>query len=95
MTNEEILNKYIKLIVEDYCEDCNELNCIDNYPHKRIAIAISELLLQNKSLKSKNNQLKEENKQLEILVECLKLGVTLNRKQEKLLDKVLFSKEVK
>jgi len=48
-----------------------------------------------KDLLKESKQLKRENKELEILVECLKLGVTLNRKQEKLLDKVLFSKEVK
>ena len=50
MTREEILNKYVKLIDKGYCSCCNELNCIDNFPHKKIAIAILEVLSQNKSL---------------------------------------------
>lgn len=32
----------------------------------------------------------EKNKKLEVLVECLKLGVTLNQEQEELLDKILL-----
>lgn len=37
-----------------------------------------------------NKQLKEKVNKLEILIENLKLGVTLNQEQEGLLDKVLF-----
>lgn len=37
-----------------------------------------------------NQQLKEKVNKLEILIENLKLGVTLNQEQEGLLDKVLF-----
>lgn len=40
--------------------------------------------------KEENKQLKEKVNKLEILIENLKLGVTLNQEQEDLLDKVLF-----
>lgn len=40
-----------------------------------------------------NYQLKEEKKQLETLIESLYLKAPLNRKQEELLNKVLFGKE--
>ena len=39
MNKEEILNKYIDLIDKGYCSDCNELNCIDNFPHAKITHA--------------------------------------------------------
>ena len=51
MTNEEILNKYIDLIDNGYCRDCNELNCIDNFPHAKITHAIRELQQENQELK--------------------------------------------
>ena len=41
-------------------------------------------------LQEENEQLKEKVNKLEILIENLKLGVTLNQEQEDLLDKVLF-----
>ena len=44
-----------------------------------------------KQLQQENKQLKEKVNKLEILIENLKLGVTLNQEQEDLLDKVLFS----
>lgn len=47
----------------------------------------------NRIISEKNkeiHQLKEKVNKLEILIENLKLGVTLNQKQENLLDKVLF-----
>lgn len=47
----------------------------------------------NRIISEKNkeiHQLKEKVNKLEILIENLKLGVTLNQKQEDLLDKVLF-----
>lgn len=73
--SEEILNKYIELINKNYCSDCNELNCIDNFPHKKIANAIRDLQQENQQLKEKylnavadyettkseNQQLKENN----------------------------------
>lgn len=51
MNKEEILNKYTDLIDKGYCSDCNELNCIDNFPHAKIAHAIRELQQENKILK--------------------------------------------
>ena len=53
MNKEEILNKYIDLIDKGYCSDCNELNCIDNFPHAKITHAIRELQQENKQLKDK------------------------------------------
>lgn len=78
MNKEEILNKYTDLIDKGYCSDCNELNCIDNFPHAKIAHAIRELQQENKILKEnaehndkvvdkvnwENMLLKKENKQL-------------------------------
>lgn len=49
--NTEILNKYIELINKGYCEDCNELNCIGNFPHKEIAKNIKVILEENLELK--------------------------------------------
>lgn len=51
MSNEEVLNKYVELMNEGYCEDCNNLNCIDNFPHKKIANAIEQLQQENQKLK--------------------------------------------
>ena len=50
INKEEILNKYINLIDKGYCSDCNELNCIDNFPHSKITHAITELQQENKKL---------------------------------------------
>lgn len=44
----------------------------------------------NEELQQENKQLKEKVNKLEILIENLKLGVTLNQEQEDLLDKFLF-----
>lgn len=44
----------------------------------------------NMLLKKENKQLKEKVNKLEILIENLKLGVTLNQEQEDLLDEILF-----
>ena len=79
MNKEEILNKYINLIDKGYCSDCNELNCIDNFPHSKITHAIRELQQENKILKEnveyndkvvdkvnwENMLLKKENEQLQ------------------------------
>lgn len=59
MNKEEILNKYTDLIDKGYCSDCNELNCIDNFPHAKIAHAIRKLQQENKRLKDNWNKLKE------------------------------------
>lgn len=78
MNNNEILNKYIDLIDKGYCCDCNELNCIDNFPQAKITHAIRKLQQENKILKQnaenndkvvdkvnwENQLLKKENKQL-------------------------------
>ena len=54
--NKEISNKYIELIDKGYCDDCNELNCLGNFPHKDIAKNIKVILEENQELK---NQQKE------------------------------------
>ena len=59
MNKEEILNKYIDLIDKGYCCACNELNCIDNFPHAKITRAIRNLQQENKQLKDNWNKLKE------------------------------------
>ena len=51
INKEEILNKYIDLIDKGYCSDCNELNCIDNFPHAKITHAIRELQQENQKYK--------------------------------------------
>ena len=53
MDKEEIFNKYIDLSDKGYCCDCNELNCIDNFPHAKITHAIRELQQENAQLKNK------------------------------------------
>jgi len=52
---EEILNKYIELIEEGYCSDCNELNCIDNFPHKKIVQEIKKIQQENQQLKKQKD----------------------------------------
>ena len=59
MNNNDILNKYIDLIDKGYCCDCNELNCIDNFPHVKITHAIRELQQQNQKYKEVINKLTE------------------------------------
>lgn len=59
MNKEEILNKYIDLIDKGYCCACNELNCIDNFPHAKITHAIRELQQENKQLNSILTELEE------------------------------------
>lgn len=59
MNKEEILNKYINLIDKGYCSDCNELNCIDNFPQAKITHAIRKLQQENQQLKDNWNELKK------------------------------------
>lgn len=54
--SEEILNKYIELIDKGYCEDCNELNCLGNFPHKEIAKNIKLILEENQKYKEVINK---------------------------------------
>ena len=58
MNREEILNKYIDLIDKGYCCACNELNCIDNFPHAKITHAIKELQQENQELKKEVEEYK-------------------------------------
>ena len=54
--SEEILNKYIELIDKDYCDDCNELNCLGNSPCKEIAKNIKLILEENRKYKEVINK---------------------------------------
>lgn len=81
MKEEKILNTYIKLIEKNYCADCNELNCIDNFPNDKIAKAIIEMLSQNKKLKYYKNKalrLQQENKKLQGNWNTLKIWLKCN-----------------
>ena len=69
MNKEEILNKYIDLIDKGYCCACNELNCIDNFPHAKITHAIRELQQENKKYKE---VIDKANKKLNNFIECCK-----------------------
>ena len=50
----------------------------------------TELFNEMINWKEESKQLKEKVNKLEILIENLKLGVTLNQEQEDLLDEILF-----
>lgn len=106
MDKEEILNKYIDLIDKGYCSDCNELNCIDNFPHTKITRAIRKLQQENKELKEDINKykrlgykhLQEQNNKLEERIDKAidKLycwGEALNPEFQKIMLDIL--KEVK
>ena len=77
MNSNEILNKYINLIDKGYCSDCNELNCIDNFPNSKITHAIKELQQENKQLKDNWNKLKEYCKENTL---CYEVGDDENTK---------------
>ena len=49
-----------------------------------------ELFNEMENWREESKQLKEKVNKLEILIENLKLGVTLNQEQEDLLDEILF-----
>lgn len=59
-----------------------------------IDTTITELQQENQQLKIQISAREEEYRKLEVLVERLKLGVTLNQGQEELLDKILFERGV-
>lgn len=100
MNKEEILNKYIDLIDKGYCSDCNELNCIDNFPYAKITHAIRELQQENQELKKqycertdcsgrignskKVEELQKENKQLKERIEYLERSN--NRREDIILE---------
>lgn len=83
--SEEILNKYIELINKDYCRDCNELNCIDNFPHKKIANAIRELQQENQQLKE---VLDELNKDKVCWINKCANAETMLHEREQVLDEI-------
>ena len=82
MNSNEILNKYIDLIDKGYCSDCNELNCIDNFPHSKITHAIRELQQENKILRknAENNDKVVDNVNWE--------NMLLKKKNKQLKDKI-------
>jgi hypothetical protein len=61
----------------------------NNYDFKLYEMGISALK-ELENLQQENKQLKEKINKLELLIESLKLGVTLNQEQEDLLDEILF-----
>ena len=80
MNNENYISE------EAFEELVNGLECIESftlYGRKSLKYHI-------KRLQEENQKLKNQISDLECLVESIKLGVTLNQKQEKLLDKILF-----
>lgn len=66
--------------VKNICKDCNNKKQKEVYKNSK----------NYHKLQQENQQLKEQINNLECLVESMKLGVALNQKEEKLLDKVLF-----
>ena len=93
MNNNEILNKYINLIDKGYCSDCNELNCIDNFPHSKITHAIRELQQENKILRenAENNdkvvdKVNWENQKLKKQVEEANEKILLLQASEPMLE---------
>lgn len=65
-----------------YCPNSDECMIIEDMPYYQNRIMLLE----------ENKQLKEKVNKLEMLIENLKLGVTLNQEQEDLLDEILFRK---
>jgi hypothetical protein len=66
-----------------YCPNSGECMTTENMPYYQNRIMLLE----------ENKQLKEKVNKLEILIESLYLGVTLNQEEEDLLDKVLFGSD--
>lgn len=64
MSNKEVLTKFIDLVNKGYCSDCNELNCIDNFPMQKVVSAIKEVLQENKQLLAKTTELESNNRLL-------------------------------
>ncbi len=80
--------QFVKLLMEKEIENKNLKDEI--YKSNVVADTNRELA---ESYYKENQQLKKQISDLECLVESIKLGVTLNKKQEKLLDKILFRSE--
>ena len=56
-------------------------------------ISIEEMPREIARLEDENERLNKNIKELEILVECLYLKVTLNQEQEELLNKIILGSE--
>ena len=82
--NTEILNKYIELINKGYCSDCNELNCLGNFPHKNIAETIEFILKENNELKDKVKELSgwDKNKDTRNSRQRITIKNLLNKNQQ-------------
>ena len=86
MNKEEILNKYIDLIDKGYCCACNELNCIDNFPHAKITHSIRELQQENQELKKENKILRENAEHNDKVVDKVNWE---NQKLKEVIDKAI------
>lgn len=79
--------------------DSNLIKELENIDHNTFNFVYSVngiTLITSKEYNSRLDEiykLKQENQQLKIFVENLKLGVTLNEEQEKLLDSILFGRD--
>lgn len=74
----------------DYVSKCSricEYNSILCKAHRSFPKVVDKSY---KQLQQENKQLKEKINKLELLIESLELGVTLNQEQEDLLDKILL-----
>lgn len=74
--------QFVKLLMEKERE-IERLKSLLKCDYEDSQTIMAELTNENKGLKEQINN-------LECLVESIKLGVTLNQKQEKLLDNILF-----
>ena len=92
MNKEEILNKYIDLIDKGYCSDCNELNCIDNFPHSKIARAIRELQQENEKLKAEYGTKAQVERDL-LKEESRKYKEIINKATEYIKERFYFNEE--
>ena len=93
MNSNEILNKYIDLIDKGYCCDCNELNCIDNFPYAKITHAIRELQQENQSLKKENKILRENAEHNDKVVDKVNWENMLLKKENKQLKIQISARE--
>ena len=94
MNQETIQYKFSMPLIND-----EELQRIDNYYNELVDEFLKKYVKEKDNiiaqrimmnLKKENQKLKNQISDLECLVESIKLGVTLNQKQEKLLDNILF-----
>lgn len=67
-----ILDKYIELVEKGYCSDCNELNCIDNFPQEKIVREIKDLQKKAELGEHYKHLYSEVKKQKDDVVELIK-----------------------